>query len=99
MPEPPPADEIIQLLAAPADLAIHGMARIAWYESPEQAMVFVNGVAREVDRSLMQPVRRICDDRAISATDLGRLLDSHEGAGLARWMLREGLFDAGHGVS
>ena len=99
MPEPPPADEIIQLLAVPADLATHGMARIGWYESLEQAMVFVNGVAREVDRSLMEPVRRRCDARAISATDLGRLLDSHEGAGLARWMLREGLFDAGHGVS
>lgn len=90
-----PADpaEVQGLLRHPRTLPVHGMARIAWHDSEQQFLVFVNGVPRAADGSAAGAVRRICETRSATARDIRQLQRQVGGNELLAWMLVEGLFD------
>lgn len=90
-----PADpaEVQGLLRRPRTLPVHGMARIAWYESEPRFLVFVNGVAYEAGGSAADFVRRVCETRSATAGDIRQLQRQVDGDALLAWLLAEGLFD------
>jgi len=92
MPDPPGRQRVDALLMQPVDLAVHGMARIAWHPAA-RLQVFVNGDAFEADPGLLAFVKRICERRAVDAAEIAAAASVRDGAELVRWMLNEGLFD------
>lgn len=64
---------------------VHGMARLAWYESRETRLVFVNGSWLGVDESMLAAFREMCATRKI-------MPELHEEK-LVLWLLRKGCLD------
>ena len=82
-------------IADPEPLAVHGMARIAWYRQEDRGAVYVNGVARPVDVDTLDVISRLCRHRQLGPDDKRKLADSPAGRELLLWLLGEGLFDVG----
>ncbi len=91
-PETLSSDEAEALGAALDDdvnLELHGMARLAFYETQGTALVFANGLARAVPSGDLRTVRRICRDRCATPAQFR----ADRNAGLLHWLLERGAFD------
>ncbi|MGI9202419.1 MAG: JmjC domain-containing protein [Woeseiaceae bacterium] len=74
-------------------LNVHGMARLAWYEGTESGIAFVNGEAREVNRSCIQLLRQLCDHGNVRPAQVQELNESPENTEFFYWLLEQGAFD------
>jgi 50S ribosomal protein L16 3-hydroxylase len=77
---------------------VHGMARMAWIELPDDALIFVNGLCREVSVEILGIVRETCSRRQLFAADRDVLGSLARGEDALDWMVTKGLFDGGHSL-
>lgn len=85
---PEPADSVA------AASVVHGMARLAWYDSGPLQLVFVNGAGRRVDRRCLGAFRDCCRTRTAGPALMALAADD-EGAAFVEWLRANGLFDDG----
>ena len=83
-----------QLLASTESLPVHGMARIAWYESADNLLVFVNGQVVHLQSGLRNVIADLCQRRRLDPVLAGKLTGDDSEDSLLRWLLAAGLFDA-----
>lgn len=83
------ADVLSAALDHHVTLALHGMTRIAFCETEGTALVFANGMAREVSSGSLHTVRRICKDRCATPDEIR--VGGNDA--LLRWFLERGVFD------
>jgi 50S ribosomal protein L16 3-hydroxylase len=94
----PEADETFDLALwnkNGADLPVHGMALIAWYDNSPTGIVFANGVALETSAAGLRFMRELCRTRMASAAEIQELCQHGVGMGLLNWLLEQGVFDHG----
>jgi 50S ribosomal protein L16 3-hydroxylase len=88
---PEPADRL------DATSVVHGMARIAWYASGDDRLVFVNGVVQAVSQASLDAFRDCCKSR-LAGPPLLDLAGDDDGAGFLEWLRLNGMFDAAPGA-
>jgi 50S ribosomal protein L16 3-hydroxylase len=83
-PDVPGNRDIEEFLASgKAEVAVHGMARLAYFAGQAQSLVFVNGAPRNVSAPEIELFKAICRNRSASVED----------SEFFRWLLAEGTFD------
>jgi 50S ribosomal protein L16 3-hydroxylase len=82
-------------IADPGPLAVHGMAKIAWYRGKAHGIGFVNGAARSLSRDQLEVVSQVCRYRQLDAGGKRTLAGTPSGQELLRWLLAEGMFEVG----
>jgi len=71
------------------DLAVHGMARIAWWAEKGELLVFANGECKQWPAARIEFVRSLCERRELAADAANR-----DGNGaLLNWLRQMGVFD------
>jgi len=76
------------------DLAVHGMARLAFFETDNAAFVFVNGYEREVSATQCTWFRQVCAWRNVDSDDVNAARSDPELGSLLEWMLTNGGLDS-----
>jgi len=71
------------------NLDIHGMSKLAYYESTGSNLVFANGCVLKAGREELRLFRDMCKSRTTS----GGEICANAGAELQRWLLASGVFD------
>jgi len=74
-------------------VAIHGMARLAWYESTADRLVFANGSQLTITAAGVSMVREACKNRSLSAARLQSAMATPECHELLVWLCQNGAFD------
>ena len=87
------AKEVLDAKDTEADFLVHGMARIAYYESPDACQIFVNGFSRPVSSAQIALIGDICTQRAMVAEHLQHAVKNEEDEQLLQWCVRKSLFD------
>jgi len=87
------ASRLLQEMAAGDGVAIHGMARLAWYESTTDLLVFSNGSRLSMSVAGLPLVQEACKDRALSAAMLQSAMATPENHELLLWLCQNGAFD------
>ena len=72
-------------------VAVHGMARLAWYHGRDKGFVFANGRYRQASGEELSVFRDLCRKRAASGETWHFL--RNDGARLATWLLQVGALD------
>ncbi len=91
VPDAPASHEISRLMDSDDEWPVHGMSRLAWFESGETAFVFVNGAAHRGSPEQLRSIRtlaatRICDGELVDA-----FRSSPANRALILWMLEHGI--------
>ena len=94
-PEPITGRDASASITEPEPLAVHGMAKIAWYRHGDRGIVFVNGVGRALEADQLEVIRRLCRRRQLDPGDKRKLSETPSGRELLVWLLAEALFDTG----
>ena len=72
-----------------AELTVHGMARIAYWENEDSGILFANGFARKVPIDSLAIFRNLCKFRTASRN----ALCADDDNSLLQWLLTSGVFD------
>lgn len=89
-PEPPSRKEFEEFQRAAAEpLAVHGMARVAWWAGDGELLVFANGHCHTTSVANADFIRGLCAQREIHS----KLLPDAKHAELFFWLLDIGVFD------
>jgi hypothetical protein len=95
-PEVPGKEEIDALLSKANDISeipIHGMARLAWCDTTDSVLVFVNGVARSCNPAQLTIIQALAAKRVFEPDTIIRLCSTTDDRALLRWMLANGVAD------
>lgn len=83
-PETPSESEVDEFLhSGNSDIAVHGMARLAYFRGVGRNFVFANGFVKTASAEELDLVRRICSDRTAQAAE----------SELFKWLADKGVFD------
>ncbi len=74
-------------------LQIHGMARIAWYESASVNYAFANGMGRQIQAADIALLRALHAERRLSTVQRRHLRGGKQVEELTLWLLQKGVFD------
>lgn len=85
--------EAARALHAGTQLAVHGMARLAWFQSAQANTVFVNGMALDIPQSALPILRELHARRMLDIATLDSLAADGKLRSMITWMLEKGLFD------
>ena len=72
-----------------AELTVHGMARIAYWENEDSGILFANGFVRQASTDDLAAFCKLCKFRTASRNSLC----ADEDDSLLRWLLTSGVFD------
>ena len=87
------ATEILASQQRQTGFQVHGMARIAYYESPGACQIFVNGFSRPVSDAQIALIGYICAQRDLMSEHLQHAVKSDANEELLGWCIRKSLFD------
>jgi 50S ribosomal protein L16 3-hydroxylase len=87
------AKEILDSQDKETDFVVHGMARLAYYESPDSCQVFVNGFSRPISGAQTALIGDICTQRGMDSERLQHAVKNAENRELLQWCVRKSLFD------
>jgi len=87
------ASRLLQEASAGDGVKIHGMARLAWYESNEDLLLFTNGCRLTLSAAAAPLVRQACTDRSLSVETLRSAMATSENQQLLLWLCQNGAFD------
>ncbi len=90
MPGRQEAASIMQRITGHYSLPVHGMARIAYYDSGDSRLFFANGHVRKLLEREIGIVRELCTSRKVC---LERFSNRAELSTLLEWMVNKGVFD------
>jgi len=83
------AQSKIRELPQDAELTVHGMARIAYWENESSGILFANGFARQASSAELSAFCKLCKIRTASRNSLC----ADEDDSLLHWLLTSGAFD------
>jgi len=92
-PDSPTAKEVAAIAgrcAGKSNLAVHGMARIAYCDLGEIRLLFANGFVKELSQQELGLVRELCSTRMVCMLTIG---EQSESAVLIEWLATKGVFD------
>jgi 50S ribosomal protein L16 3-hydroxylase len=95
-PEVPGNEEVDALLSQASkssEIPIHGMARLAWCDTTDCAMVFVNGAAHSCNPTQLSIIQDLATKRVFEPDTINRLCSTADDRALLRWMLANGVAD------
>lgn len=81
---------IVGRCAGKSNLAVHGMARIAYCDLGEIRLLFANGFVKELSQQELGLVRELCSTRMVCMLTIG---EQSEPAMLIEWLATKGVFD------
>jgi 50S ribosomal protein L16 3-hydroxylase len=81
--------DVLERLDQDSQLAVHGMARIAFCEIGAAGLIFANGRAKQVSAEHLQTFREMCEFRTATRDALCADNDTE----LTHWLLTSGVFD------
>jgi 50S ribosomal protein L16 3-hydroxylase len=87
------ADKWLATISAEDELAVHGMARLAFCEHSDGGIFFANGFWRILSKQQFALVREVCAKRAISAEGFVGAVSDPSVAELLVWMKMHGVTD------
>jgi 50S ribosomal protein L16 3-hydroxylase len=91
----------VRELRAPAELLVHGMARLAFTQpvagSGGEALVFANGFHRNCDVALLEAAAMLCRERRLDGASMAQWQQEPGHRDLLEWLLKRGVFDPGEG--
>ncbi|MCH7855067.1 MAG: hypothetical protein IIB76_12150 [Proteobacteria bacterium] len=76
-----------------ANLSVHGMARLAYFESGDACIVFANGFHKTFSGSMAALIRDLCQTRALRPQSLQRDTGNDEVQEALLWLSQQGVFD------
>jgi 50S ribosomal protein L16 3-hydroxylase len=85
--------EILESQDGQTDFLVHGMARVAYYESPGACQIFVNGFSRPVSDAQTALIGDICAQRVLMSKYVQHAVKNEENEDLLHWCIRKSLFD------
>jgi 50S ribosomal protein L16 3-hydroxylase len=94
-PESASPREIEAALRGRHALQVHGMALVAWCETNQFRLVFVNGSVRQIPPACIGLVREICATRAVMPDTVQALGAIPDGQEFITWLLNQGILDTG----
>jgi len=80
-------------LDSKAELRVHGMARIAYFESGETCSVFANGFHHAFSSDMLIFIKDLCQSRTILPQTLRNEATSNDIQELLLWLGQQGIFD------
>ena len=86
------ANEILDSRDMQTDLLVHGMARLAYYESPGACQVFLNGFSRPISDAQSALIGDICAQRGLTSERLQHAVKNVPDEELLDWCIRKSLF-------
>lgn len=98
-PEHHSIDAWMESLPANAVVTVHGMARLAWYETSAARLFFVNGTCRQVNALELEFGRQLCAVRQISAGRLETTLKRDCLDAFLGWLFSARTFDTVETIS
>ncbi len=93
LPDSSQVAELRQKLQCDGEVRSHGMARLAWYESAAEILLFANGNVRSAAGSQLQYFRALCAERTIPTTMCHTEADPE----LLEWLIATGAIDLTEG--
>jgi 50S ribosomal protein L16 3-hydroxylase len=87
------ADEWLSTISQGDELAVHGMARVAFCEQSDGGIFFANGFWRVLSDHQCALIRKICRKRTIAAEDFVNVTSELKMAELLRWIKMHGVID------
>jgi len=87
------AQACLDALESADTLRVHGMARLAYFDSGDACTVFANGFHRAFAPNTVAFIRVLCRTREISPKTMQKEPASSELQGLLFWLIRQGIFD------
>lgn len=87
------ASALLVALDPASNLIVHGMARLAYFDSGKTCNVFANGLHKAYSVRMTAPIRDLCQTRTIRPSTLPHTLSSDENRELLLWLCRQGVFD------
>jgi hypothetical protein len=84
------AAEFLDQAAGQSGLAVHGMARIAYFNSGSTRLFFANGYVRQLQAHEIATAHELCAGRRVCLEGLG---DGSETRDLLRWLIAKGVID------
>lgn len=92
-PDPATKDDVEEILQGQREMRVHGMAQIAWCDTAEFSIVFVNGYPRKIPVDGNDMVRELCARRTVAPETVRSLVAHPEGPEFITWLLARGILD------